>query len=165
MRILLYSGLLYLVMVATILATQPTLMFTADGRWKEFGIGRNPERYTWMPVWLFAILSAILCYLIVLILAGGDALPGVQTANEVVITEVENVEAPIADILDVTPKANSGSVPPVKRSKVPTEMKSGYYILNMAETAKKGVPKYIYLGPEPPNLIYNHSEGSPVPPQ
>lgn len=160
MKILLYSGLLYLVLVAIILATQPTLMFTADGRWKEFGIGRNPDRYTWMPFWLFAILSAILCYLFVLILAGGDALPGVQTTNEVVISEVENVEAPIADILDVTAKANNGSVPPVKRSKAPTEMKSGYYILNMAETTKKGVPKYIYLGPEPPNLIYNHGEGS-----
>ena len=158
MRILLYSGLLYLVIVAIVLATQPTLMFTADGRWKEFGIGRNPERYTWMPFWLFAILAAILCYMFVLILAGGDALPGVQATNEVSISEVENVEVPMANVLDISAKANNASTQSVKRSKAPMEMKPGYYILNMAESSKKGVPKYIFLGPEPPNLIYNHGE-------
>jgi hypothetical protein len=158
MKILLYSGLLYLVIIAIVLASQPTLMFTADGRWKEFGIGRNPERYTWMPFWLFAILAAILCYMFILILAGGDTLPGVQTANDVSVTEVENVEVPMANVLDVSAKANSSPATSVKRSKAPAEMKSGYYILNMAESSKKGVPKYIYLGPEPPNLIYNHGE-------
>ena len=35
------------------------------------------------------------------------------------------------------------------------ELKSGYYILDTNETVKKGFPKYIYLGPEAPNLIYN----------
>jgi hypothetical protein len=153
MKILLYSGLLYLVIVAIILATQPALMFTADGRWKEFGIGRNPERYTWMPFWLFAILAAILCYLFVLILAGGDALPGVQTMNNISVAEIENVEIPMANVMDVSAKA-----PSIKRSKSSLEMKPGYYIINMAESSKKGVPKYIYLGPEPPNLIYNHGE-------
>ena len=158
MKILLYSGLLYLVTIAIVLAAQPTLMFTADGRWKEFGIGRNPERYTWMPFWLFAILSAILCYLFVLILAGGDALPGVQTMNNVSVAEIENVEVPMANVMDISAKAVSA--PSMKRSKAPMEMKPGYYILNMAESSKKGVPKYIFLGPEPPNLIYNHGEGS-----
>ena len=161
MKILLYSGLLYLVTIAIVLAAQPTLMFTADGRWKEFGIGRDPNRYTWMPFWLFAILAAILCYLFVLILAGGDALPGVQTMNEVSISEVENVEVPMANVMDVSAtKPNNSAAPSVKRSKPSMEMKPGYYILNMAESSKKGVPKYIFLGPEPPNLIYNHGEGS-----
>lgn len=161
MKILLYSGLLYLVIVAIVLATQPTLMFTADGHWKEFGIGRNPERYTWMPFWLFAILSAILCYLFVLILAGGDALPGIQTMNDVSVSEVENVEVPMANVMDVSAKGASNSqAPSAKRSKAPMEMKPGYYILNMAESSKKGIPKYIFLGPEPPNLIYNHGEGN-----
>jgi hypothetical protein len=36
-------------------------------------------------------------------------------------------------------------------------MKSGYYILDVNETAKKGIPKYIYLGPEAPNLIYHNT--------
>ena len=160
MKILLYSGLLYLVTIAIVLASQPTLMFTADGRWKEFGIGRDPNRYTWMPFWLFAILAAILCYLFVLILAGGDALPGVQTANNVSVAEIENGEVPMANVMDVSAKAVSTPAASVKRSKAPTEMKPGYYILNMAESSKKGVPKYIFLGPEPPNLIYNHGEGS-----
>ena len=158
MKILLYSGLLYLVTIAIVLAAQPTLMFTADGRWKEFGIGRDPNRYTWMPFWLFAILAAILCYLFVLILAGGDALPGVQTANNVSVAEVENVEVPMANVMDVS--AKSAAAPSLKRSKAAMEMKPGYYILNMAESSKKGVPKYIFLGPEPPNLIYNHGDGS-----
>ena len=137
MKLLLYSGLLYLITIAIVLATQPKLMFTAEGIWKEFGIGRPGDKYTWMPFWLFAILSAILCYLIVLICAG--SLPGVAT--EVVI------EQPT-----VLPN-NSG-----RKAKISQDMKSGYYILNAEETAKKGIAKYTYLGPEPPNLIYNHGE-------
>ena len=60
-------------------------------------------------------------------------------------------------------KVQSTPQPSMKKSRGPTEMKSGYYILNMAESSKKGVPKYIYLGPEPPNLIYNHGEGAEMP--
>jgi hypothetical protein len=36
------------------------------------------------------------------------------------------------------------------------DMKKGYYILDTNETMKKGIPKYIYLGPEAPNLVYHH---------
>jgi hypothetical protein len=35
------------------------------------------------------------------------------------------------------------------------EMKRGYYILDMNETAKRGVPKYVYLGPDAPSLIHH----------
>jgi hypothetical protein len=35
-------------------------------------------------------------------------------------------------------------------------MQPGYYILNVNETMKKGIPKYIYLGPEAPNLVYHN---------
>ena len=35
-------------------------------------------------------------------------------------------------------------------------MKKGYYILDTNETMKKGMPKYIYLGPEAPNLVYHN---------
>ena len=44
-------------------------MFNEDGEWKEFGLGRHPDRYTWLPFWLFAILWAILSYLMVLTLS------------------------------------------------------------------------------------------------
>jgi hypothetical protein len=35
------------------------------------------------------------------------------------------------------------------------DMKKGYYILNTEETMKKGIPKYIYLGPEAPNMVFH----------
>jgi len=38
-----------------------------------------------------------------------------------------------------------------------SEMKPGYYILNNDLSGKKGVPKYVYLGPEVPNLVYNRA--------
>jgi len=69
MSLLIYSGLLYLIGVSVILAFKPLLMFSKDGKWKEFGIGRSRERYTWMPFWLFAIIWAIISYTIVLIIA------------------------------------------------------------------------------------------------
>ena len=82
MKILLYSGLLYLAGVAIILILQPSLMFTEEGVWKEFGIGRNPDRYTWLPFWLFAIVWALLSYIIMLIIAHGLGLPGVVTEQQ-----------------------------------------------------------------------------------
>ena len=70
MSLLIYSGLLYLIGVSVVLAIKPALMFSADGNWKEFGIGRARERYTWMPFWLFAIIWAIISYTIVLVIVG-----------------------------------------------------------------------------------------------
>jgi hypothetical protein len=157
MKLLLYSGLLYIIIVAIVLTLQPSIMFTADGRWKEFGIGRDPERYTWIPFWLFAILTAIVSYMIVLLIAGEGTLPGIEVMKETVITQ-ESI--PIQEISKTKTTNNSlqESTPTIKkRSPTVQEMKPGYYILNAEETAKKGIPKYIYLGPEPPNLIYNHT--------
>lgn len=148
MKVLLFAGILYLFVIGSVLVLRPQLMFTAKGAWKEFGIGRNPELYTWMPFWLFAILAAILSYMFVLLIAGVGSLPGVDVVNEVVISEsTENI-----------PLSRRGRMS-ASASASPTDsagdMKSGYYVLDAIETAKKGVPKYIYLGPEPPNLVYN----------
>jgi hypothetical protein len=151
MQVLLFAGILYLFVIGSVLVLRPQLMFTAKGAWKEFGIGRNPELYTWMPFWLFAILSAILSYMFVLLIAGVGSLPGVDVMNEVVITEsAENIplsrrgNRASAEITDGTGVRSTAG-----------EMKAGYYVLDAIETAKKGVPKYIFLGPEPPNLVYN----------
>jgi hypothetical protein len=38
------------------------------------------------------------------------------------------------------------------------EMKKGYYILDANETARRGIPKYIYLGPESPQLVFRSQE-------
>jgi len=159
MKLLLYSGLLYIIIIAIILTLQPSIMFTADGRWKEFGIGRDPERYTWIPFWLFAILTAIVSYMFVLLIAGEGSLPGIEVMKETVISQES---LPIQEVTKTKNKITENNLQSVssgrKRAPSVQDMKPGYYILNAEETAKKGIPKYIYLGPEPPNLIYNHSE-------
>ena len=64
---LVIAGLLYLSGIAVMLTIKPRFMFTEEGVWKEFGIGRNPATHTWMPFWLFAILWALVCYILVTI--------------------------------------------------------------------------------------------------
>lgn len=146
MKQLLFSGLLYLAGVSVVLYFKPELMFNAEGEWKEFGLGRNRDRYTWLPFWLFTILWAILSYLIVLTLsAPADHLSVLPVEAEGEALEPENVSL----------KSLSSSL-----KKKPTnagEMKKGYYILDANETARRGIPKYIYLGPEAPNVVF-HSE-------
>ena len=138
MSLLIYSGLLYLIGISVILAFKPLLMFSKDGKWKEFGIGRSRERYTWMPFWLFAIMWAIISYTIVLIIAGNNELNVPSQSMNGVDTE-DNME----ELVSLT-KSKSSNKP----------IKKGYYILNVNETIKNGKPQYIYLGPEAPNLHY-----------
>ena len=52
MSLLIYSGLLYLAGISIILILKPELMFAKDGTWKEFGLGRNKQKYTWMTIHL-----------------------------------------------------------------------------------------------------------------
>jgi hypothetical protein len=138
MQLLLYAGVVYLAGIAAVLLTQPQMMFRDDGTWKEFGVGRDPRHYTWLPIWLFAILWAMLSYMIVLIFAGSNLLPGITTLSE--------------EPMDLD------SLSPRKKAKALAGMEDaqpGYYMLNVGESGSKGVPKYIYLGPSAPNLIYN----------
>ena len=140
MSLLIYSGLLYLIGISVILAFKPLLMFSKDGKWKEFGIGRSRERYTWMPFWLFAIMWAIISYTIVLIVVGNTGLNGANQNMNVVDAE-DNME----ELANLTKSKSSNK-----------SMKKGYYILNVNETIKNGSPQYIYLGPEAPNLHYQN---------
>jgi hypothetical protein len=138
MKLLLYAGLLYLAGVATLLLLQPKLVFREDGSWKEFGVGRDPDHFTWLPFWLFAILWAMLSYMMILFFAGANLLPGIKTVTE------EQVDL--------------NALSPRKRAKVLSgldEAEPGYYMLNVDASKKNGVPKYVYLGPAAPNLIYN----------
>ena len=155
MTLLIFSGLLYLIGISAILVWKPDVMFAKDGSWKEFGLGRNKEHYTWLPFWMFAIMWAILSYILVLTVASATGLAGVNAKTEVeVVNEViepENVslkgmKTPASVMEDIK-----------KRPSAPSDMKSGYYILDVNETMKKGIPKYIYLGPEAPNLIYHNT--------
>lgn len=133
MRLLIYSGILYLALVALILYLRPSIMFQQNGSWKEFGIGRDPDLYTWMPFWLFCIVSAIMSYFIMLLLADAGFLSGLWVSH----VEVE-ATAP-ARTRATSNTAMQG-------------MKPGYYMLNTEGSGIEGVPKYIYLGPAAPGM-------------
>jgi hypothetical protein len=158
MSLLVYSGLLYLIGISAILILKPSLMFTKDGVWKEFGIGRNKEKYTWMPFWLFAVMWAILSYLIVLTIASATGLGGVKN-NADLSVPTESIEPENVSMKSLSPASQSISLNKKKPS-TPSDMKPGYYILDTNETMKRGIPKYIYLGPEAPNLVYHNTVAS-----
>ena len=137
MRLLVFSGILYLAGVAIVLMLRPTLMFTADGVWKEFGIGKNEETHTWMPFWLFCVGWAILSYLLVVLLADSGILPGLWVSHVEVDQQMVSQQ-----------QENMISVP--KNKAMNKGMKPGYYMLNTEGSGIEGVPKYIYLGPAAP---------------
>lgn len=148
MSLLIFSGLLYLCGISTVLILKPEIMFSADGNWKEFGLGRGREKYTWMPFWLFSITWAIVSYMIVLVIASATGFIGTNVPTESVKSvksndSVESVES--VDSVD-----SNDSVESIKNISKKSK-KPGYYILN----TEKGSPKYIYLGPVAPNLVYN----------
>jgi hypothetical protein len=147
MSLLIYSGLLYLIGISTILILKPEVMFTKDGDWKEFGLGRNKDKYTWMPFWLFAILWAILSYLLILLIASSTGIGGVTNNADL------SVRNEVIEPEHISTKGMANSIKQKPHSV--EEMKRGYYLLDVNETAKKGMPKYIYLGPEPPNMTYH----------
>lgn len=108
--------------VAIVLIMKPSFMFTPDGRWKEFGVGKG-EEYTTFPFWMFCLVWAFLSFSIVLLMepsasASGPSLPNLSSQNSL---DEKAVELP-----------------------------KGYYVLNKKATALSGVPKYVYLGPEEP---------------
>lgn len=155
MTLLIYSGLLYLLGISIVLYFKPELMFSKEGNWKEFGLGRNNEKYTWLPFWLFAIMWAMMSYIIVLVIASHTGLGGVnQYENEINVVNEE------IDIENVSQKVLSNKTSMKKKLKSTNDLKEGYYILDANETMKQGVPKYIYLGPTAPNLIYHNTISS-----
>ena len=126
MRRLIVAGLVYLTGIAVLLLIKPKFMFREDGRWKEFGIGRDPENFTYCPFWLFTILWAMISYIVILFMEE----PSVQAQP--------------------LPQAN---VPRVRNNGVANavqELVPGYYMLNEGATGRNGVPRYVYLGPEEP---------------
>jgi len=155
MTLLIYAGLLYLIGISVVLILKPELMFAKDGSWKEFGLGRSKHKHTWMPFWLFAISWAILSYIIVLVIASATGIGGVSN----------NIDVPVQNNSIEPENVSMKAMSPVlsdnmsrKRPTSSNDMKPGYYILDVNETVKRGVPKYIYLGPEAPNLVYNTGE-------
>ena len=162
MKLLLLSGLLYLTGVSIVLYYKPQLMFTTEGEWKEFGLGRNPAQYTWLPFWLFTLLWAMLSYLIVLTLLSpspSSLAPSSLASSSFAPSSSFFSDAPEVPLSmeELGPENISTKSLPSSLKKRPSsvgEMKKGYYILDANETARRGIPKYIYLGPEAPQLAF-----------
>jgi hypothetical protein len=127
MRRLIVAGLVYLTGIAIVLLLKPALMFHEDGRWKEFGIGRDPTNFTYIPFWLFTIIWSLLAYLIIMLLEDSLYVP------------TESIELP----------RNNMRTRNVKQATAVQELTPGYYMLNEGSTGRNGVPKYVYLGPAP----------------
>lgn len=143
MYLLLYSGIIYLFGVALALFFRPAIMFSPNGAWKEFGIGRNKNRYTWFPFWMFAILWAIISYLLVFVISARF---------------VPSVPLPHTNFIPIpTTTVQENEIKNITRRRTKDTLRPGYYILNASESAKKGMPKYVYLGEEAPNLMYNYT--------
>ena len=130
MRRLIVAGLVYLTGIAIVVLIKPQFMFRDDGRWKEFGIGRDPANFTHFPFWLFAIIWSVLAYVIVVFME--DALYPNYSTEEVVPLVKNNTK--------------SRNAAPVNSQ----ELVPGYYMLNEGATGRNGVPRYVYIGPEEP---------------
>ncbi len=126
----LYAGIIYLIAIAVVLVVKPAFMFRSDGTWKEFGIGRNRANYTPMPLWLYSIVSALVSYFIVLLVAGsGSSARASATRSSPKMDSIVNMKASDMTGPDLEP---------------------GYYVLNKAASKLAGVPKYVYIGAEAP---------------
>ena len=122
------AGLLYLTGIAILLLIKPTYMFREDGQWKEFGIGRDPTKFTHIPFWLFVILWSLLSYVIVMF------------AEDALYMPSDRIEF----------NRSSANVRNQRQANAVEELLPGYYMLNEGATGRNGVPRYVYLGPEGP---------------
>lgn len=138
---LLYSSVLYLLGIAVVLYIRPKQMFRHDGRWKEFGI--NGVDTTWIPFWLFCILWAVVAYGIVRMLySEEDSVIPHPRAPRPRRAPVES-EEPLSPL--PVPEAT-----PKQVQENSSQGKPGYYKLDDAVMKEKGVPRYVYIGPEKP---------------
>ncbi len=149
------SGTLYLLGVAAILIYKPASMFTPDGNWKEFGIGKREDKYTAYPFWLFCITWAIASYVIVEIVM--MLREGIES-NTIEEGINNNIERAFRQNTNTNTKRSNGRN---KKAMNMTdlemgedvgqtvELPKGYYVLNEKATRLSGMPKYIYLGKDP----------------
>ena len=131
------SGILYLTGVAIILVVRPSTMFTPEGDWKEFGIGKRQDKYTAFPFWLFCLVWALVSYGLVI---SAQAITGTLTQKSIFRTNTPN-----------TPPVNQSKAIEFEEGTDTRELPKGYYMLNRKAFKLAGVPKYVYLGPEMPS--------------
>ncbi len=150
MRTFLLAAILYLLGVAFVLFLRPAGMFEETGQWKEFGTaGANR---TLFPFWMFCILWSIVSYLL------ATAILHASGSNSTALAATAAVAGPLFRRPDqeefspedmVMPLPAKGLRGPDVARVAQGNMKPGYYMLNRQALRKTGIPKYIYLGPEP----------------
>lgn len=145
-----FAGLLYLTGVAVVLVLKPSFMFTPDGVWKEFGIGKNEARYTPFTFWIFCLVWAFISYIIVLLIEPLFQRPEpaypINRRNKRNIRFENDSDLIFEDELD---QAGEGETQPEAEQKIQSKLPKGYYVLNRKASKLAGVPKYVYLGEEP----------------
>jgi hypothetical protein len=119
MRVLLFSVLVYLAGVVTLLYFRPSYMFKEDGSWKEFSL-QPSEDTTPFPIWAFCLIWALISYTLVRFIVG-----------DTVKSALESIPLPSLP--------NSVAAP---------TLKPGYYLLNREGSTESGFPRYVYIGPE-----------------
>lgn len=138
MWVLIWSGLLYIAGVAILLVWRPSLMFNEEGEWKEFRIGGDRSKYTWMPVWLALLLWALFCFTIVsLIFRKKSGVSGTLNSNSRSVV-VEDGEEPLEEVVQIR-----------KRRGRRVALPPGYYVLDRDANNRTGTPHYVYIGESP----------------
>jgi hypothetical protein len=148
MRVLLHSAVVYLFGVALILYVKPTLMFRADGQWKEFGT--VSKEHTVFPFWLFCILWAVVSYILMLYLVGENTsvVPLTTSAALAAATATTDTPEDLVPVLPTKTRAKSRTPVPAAKPEPIGAPKPGYYRLNKNALNRTGAPKYIYIGSE-----------------
>ena len=141
------AGSLYLVGVGLVLLAKPSLMFSPDGDWKEFGIGQDQQRYTPFPFWLFCLVWALVAYFIIVSMEPQIFGPG---ANALAPLPLAAAAINAYNVPRRNNGANRKNNVSDSDSDAGVELPKGYYVLNKKATRLSGVPKYVYLGPEEP---------------
>ena len=121
-------------------------MFYPDGRWKEFGTIH--AEHTVFPFWLFCIVWGVLSYLITSLFVSEGA-PIAATTALVATTTLMEEEPPDDLLMPLPPKTKGRNHNSIAAEVEEGNMKPGYYVLDPKGSGVSGVPKYIYIGPEP----------------
>jgi hypothetical protein len=147
---LLWACVLYLAGVAAVLYFRPDLMFYPDGEWREFGFDR--EQKTPFPFWLFCIVWALVSYTVMYFAIGGHKptpiLPIQSTAT------IDSVKADTQFVVSEPNRPRRG------RRALPPDLRPGYYMLNSEAAEIDGVPRYIFIGAEAPEMSRVGSENA-----
>ncbi len=145
------AGSLYLLGVAVVLVLKPRWMFTPEGDWKEFGIGKREDRYTPFPFWLFCLVWALVAYALVVLIE--PMLVSKNTGNASTYeADDETFELPVRNnMANGNGNGNGRRGRNSNKSNAgPVELPKGYYVLDRKATSLSGVPKYVYLGTQEP---------------